>query len=136
MGLSDARKDILLNALSHDVVIVAGDFVWTTGGEGVRQAIKIAVLMIMGEVFYDQGEGVPWFEWPGVVTVDEAILGTRFVAGRVEGIVAGVILAVPDVGRLDSITASFERTTRTLSVSWVVTTAFGDTITDTAVLTR
>lgn len=136
MGISTARRDVQLDPITHDVVLVGGDVVWTAGSPGVRQAIKIAVLTFLGEIFYDQSIGVPWIEYPGVVPPENAILGSRYTSGRAESVLAAVILAVPDVGSLISITSSFERSTRTLSVAWVVATAFGDQIADTATIVR
>ncbi len=135
MALKSDRVDLLLNKTTHDVVLVGGDWDWSKDSDAVAQAIKIAVSMHKGEWFLDIEEGVAYFERPGV-TADQAILGSKFDAAKVQAEYVRVIRGVAGVKELISVRADFNSKTRTLSVSWTVTTEYDDTITDSLKFTR
>ncbi len=131
--LVDDPIDLLLDETTHDIVIADGDFVFSRGLQGLAQAIKIAVEMIRGEWFSDLDEGVPWFERDGV-DASEALLGQKFNEGKIVAAIRDAILSIPYEVEIKTIAATFDRTTRTVSMSWDVKTVWGDTLADT--LTR
>lgn len=96
---------------------------------GVAQLIRIAVCMFMGEWFADLDEGIPYFARPGV-PAGLVILGTKFREARVLASFRPVIAGVAGVAAIQSLAAAFNRPTRTVTVSWTVTTVFGDTVSD------
>lgn len=119
--LSTDPIDILLNA-SGDLDLSNGkDLQLSAGQTGVAQAIRIGVQFVMGEWFADLDKGVAYFEKIWGQKFDEPVVLTEF---------RKAILAAPGVGRLDSITATFNNATRVLTVTWVAITEFGDTVSD------
>lgn len=130
--LSTDPLDLLLDS-SGDLVIENGDLVLTKAGDnpgGVGQLIREALLLVRGEWFLDLDAGMPYFERDGV-TADQAILGQAYSPAKTEAVFRAALAAVPGVGSVDSVSTSYEPTTRALTVAWTVTTSFGDTVTDT-----
>lgn len=124
----DDPTDLALDPEDNDILIDT-DVHWITGVAGVAQAVQIAVSMFAGEWFDDLDEGIPYFLRPGV-NAGLVILGRKFREARVLASFRPVIARVAGVASIDTLTASFERTTRKLTVSWVVRTVFGDTVRD------
>lgn len=114
-------------------ILIDTDLHFSSGVDGVAQAIQIAVSMFAGEWFDDLDEGIPYFLREGV-NPGLVILGAKFRAARVLAVFRPVILGVAGVASIDSINATFDRTTRKLTVTWVVRTVFGDTIADSLAL--
>lgn len=102
---------------------------FTRGLPAIKQACYIAVSMIRGEWFLDLDAGVPWLERDGVDAAT-AILGQRFDEGKVRREVRAALFSVPEVVDVPVLTATFNASTRKISVSWEATTAFGETIED------
>jgi hypothetical protein len=126
--LSTDPNDWLLDKITHDLVIVDGDFAFSSGGDGVAQDIKIAVKMVMGEWFADLADGIPYWERVGV-PASQALLGSKFNKARYEQVFRARIIKIPGVDTVDEVVASFDSSTRTSTVAWSVTTIFDDTIT-------
>lgn len=121
--------DLAIDPITGDM-IVTDDVQFVRGVDAIAQLIRIAVLMFAGEWFADLDEGIPYFLRPGV-NAGLVILGQRFREARVLASFRPAIAAVEGVAEIVSLSASFERATRLMSVQWVVRTAFGDTLSDT-----
>lgn len=116
----------------------AGDFDFSSGGPvfvsgvpGVAQLIQIAVSFVMGEWFANLGIGIPLLP-NATVPESNALLGQRFSMVKARTAYRTAILAVPGVASV-KVDASFTARTRTLTVSWVAVTTFGDTVADSLV---
>jgi hypothetical protein len=120
--------DVLLDA-NNDPVIANGDIVFAKGVPGVAQLIRVAVQMIAGEWFLNLLAGIAYLP-NATVSETQALLGAKFDPVKTRAAFRTAILAVPGVSSIDTLNVSFEPTTRTLNVSWVVLTAFGDTVAD------
>lgn len=120
--------DLLLGP-DNDLVIQNGSFVFARGVPGVAQLVRIAIQMVAGEWFLNLAAGVKWFANENVALTD-AILGTKYSPIKARKEIRNAILGVQGVASLDVLETTFDTRTRTLSVSWQVTTAFGDTISD------
>lgn len=125
--LSTTKRDVVLNA-SHDWDLSSGTFKYTSGVDGVAQAIEFAVRMHRGEYFMNLARGIPYFEREGV-SASEAILGQRGATDRAIEEYTKVILAVEGVASIVSITATLVN--RVLNVAWTVTVKFDDIATTT-----
>lgn len=122
--------DVLLDPVTHDIVIENGDAVLASGLDAVSQQIKIALLMVKGEWFMDLEDGVPYFERAGI-PASRALMGSRYNSNRAVAEFRKAILKVSDVVRITSLSATFAASTRTLSIRFTVRTSFGDTVADT-----
>ncbi len=126
--------DLLLDDDTHDLVIRDGDFVFSSGLQGIAQAVKIAVMMIRGEWFYDLDEGVRYYErLDGSIPAREAILGQKFDELKAIADIRDAILSIPYEIKIVSIAATFDPDTRVLTMSWELQPTFGGTIADTLV---
>lgn len=103
-----------------------------TGLEAVEIGIRTRLLMFRGEWFLDLDAGMPWLETPdGVVGPRDAILGQKFDRVKTRSAIVGEIMSTPGVYDLVDLVIEFDEATRRLSISWTVTTVFGDTSSDT-----
>lgn len=109
---------------------VSGGLQFSRGSAAVAQGLRLRLLKARGEWFLNRDEGVPYFE-NDVVDAAEALLGQRFSESKARAAFRDVILAAPGIAELLSLTCSFNRGTRELSVAFKVRTVFGDTIADT-----
>jgi hypothetical protein len=130
MSLEDEPIDILLDA-DGDIDLSSGDFVFSTGLQAVAQTAKIAVLMFRGEWHLDRELGVPWLP-NDVVAVSDAVLGQRFNELRTMAALRAALSGIDNVVEILQLAATFNPSTRNLSVSWRLRTAFGDTPPDSA----
>ncbi len=89
---------------------------FSTGLEGIRQAINIKLLTFLGEWFLDLTKGVPFFE---LVLVK----APNFPAIKAE--LSTQILAVSGVRSITSLVLTFNKSTRNLSITWGVDTTLG-----------
>lgn len=131
--LSTAKRDIRLGG-GYDIDLSSGTFEFTSGTDGVLQAIKFAVQMHKGEWFTDLDLGIPYFERVNV-SADEAIFGAR--QGATDRALAAyrrVILGVEGVRDLVSLSAVLTPD-RTITIRWTVTVIFDDTATQASGLT-
>lgn len=130
--LVDDPIDWKLDPLTHDLVIT-DDLQWVTGTTAIVQVCKIVLSMIEGEWFADLEEGVPYLE-RDTVPASRALLGQKFTPEKVRAAMRPELLSVPGVTNINYLNPSFDRKTRTLTVSFEVDTEFEDTAADT--LTR
>ena len=111
-----AVHDLALSAETHDLIIVDKDLVLINNAERVAQQIKITLLAFLGEWFLDQRFGVPYLESVMIKNPNMAYI---------RGILRGKILDVPDVKSVDSLSTQINIKTRTLTVSYEVSTVYG-----------
>ena len=110
-----AGHDLALSAATHDLIIVDKDLVLINNAERVAQQIKITLLAFLGEWFLDQRFGVPYLESVMIKNPNMAFI---------RGILRGKILDVPDVKSVDALSTQLNVKTRTLTVSYEVSTAY------------
>lgn len=103
-----------------------------SGLEAVRIGIRTRLLMCRGEWFLDLFKGVPLLPTDdGTVSETDAILGQPFDPVKVRAAMLDLILEVPGVLDVPVFRVQFDGPSRTLSVTWVARTRFGDTPLDT-----
>lgn len=106
---------------------------FATGLDAVVQGARVRMQLIRGEWFLDLDAGVPWME-NDAVTETAAILGQKFNRSRVTTALRTAILSTPGVKEVLSLQVEFNGTTRAVTVTWSARAAFGDTPTDTLVI--
>jgi hypothetical protein len=119
--LSTDKIDLALDA-DGDLAIVDGDTPLTSGSSGLVQAVRVSILLAQGEWYLDQEAGTDWYG---------SILGRAFNEARARATISASILAADGVVSVDSLSLSLNRTTRTLTIIWSATFAFGDSVADT-----
>lgn len=131
------KFDLKLHTTTHDLVIENGDVVVTDNTTddliAIVQDVKIAVLMIAGEWFYNLDEGIALYRREGL-DPRRVILGEKFSKAKVISEFNRAILSVEGVQSIVSIRVDFDTTTRTVSVRYKVKTVFGDTFADSLAL--
>jgi hypothetical protein len=125
--LSIALRDVALNA-NHDWDLSSGSFKFTSGADGVAQAINVAIRFHKGEWFRDALRGVPYFQRPGV-PASEAILGQRNAQDRALSALGTIILSIDGVTSLVQVSAQL--VVRAFRVGWTVGLGFDDLATAT-----
>jgi hypothetical protein len=114
--------DILLDPNTGDMLLDANNSPQLSRGlPAVAQGIRIAVGMFRGEWFLNLLTGMPYFQ---------SILGKRYNNAQIRALYRDAILKVPGVARLASLTATFDRPTRNVTVTWEAVAVFGGTVTD------
>ena len=126
MALITDRIDWKLDA--NGVLIIPP--VWVSGLEAVVQRMRIRIRMTRGEWFLDREFGVPYFD-NDVVPESQALLGQRYDEIKARAAIRDAILDTDDIVSVQRMELAFNNSTRALSVTFEVVTAFGDTITDT-----
>lgn len=106
--------DFLLDD-SHDLTIVNGDIVFSTGLAAVQQEIKITLKTVLGEVFTDLDKGIDYFG---------SVFGKASNA-KVQTIFTEALTAIPSVTGIKRVNVSLDSVTRIRSVEYEVTTLFG-----------
>ena len=97
------------------------------GIEAVLILVRTALLLWRDELALNRDVGMPWIETEdGVVTERDAILGQPYDAAKIARVVRKELLAVNGVLGVIQFASSFDAETRTLAVSLIVRTAFGD----------
>lgn len=120
--LANEPRDLLLGE-DNDLVVTT-DLSFSRGITGVSQACRVAVQMFAEEWFLDLDVGIPYLQ---------SILGKSRRVGLLAAKTAfrKELLAVSGVLEILRLDTSFESTTRTLTVTWQVRTALGNTPVDT-----
>lgn len=113
--------DLLVDPTTGDVVLDT-DLHFSTGLTGMAQTCKITLQMWMGDWFLNTDLGVPYLQ---------SILGQKFNEAVMAGIFRDVLLAIPGVIAVASLTVAFDPVKRLLSVTFAVQCAFGITTTQT-----
>lgn len=120
--LESDNRDLLLDD-NNSLVIRDGDLVFSTGIQGVMQECRIKMLMFKGEWFLDREVGVSWWS---------EILGQkpdRAIAAMTSEF-SDKLASVEDVIVVNKLDISYDGATRRITVSWSVTSRFGDTPVD------
>jgi len=99
------------NPVIGDARLLNGDFVWLTADDpaATAQDILRRFSMFKGEWFLDQKEGFPWFQ---------RVLGKGRSSARIKSMMRKVISGTPGVRSCSSVSYSFNRQTREVSVEW------------------
>ena len=122
--LSTDARDFLLGP-DGDIVVTT-DFVFSRGIPAIVQSCRIALLMFKGEWFLNLDAGIPYWQ---------EILAKKPDVARAAAKIAyrDVLAAIDGVEEILKLDVAFVAV-RTLSISWQVRTAFGDsTVTSTTV---
>jgi hypothetical protein len=113
---ADTVRDLALDA-DGDFEVSGGDLQLVAGAEAVLQAIRIRLQFFKGEWFLDEDAGVPFFQSVLVKSPDANVLQAVF---------RTAILETPGVEALPSLTLTFDRAARRLSVAFRVSTDLGE----------
>lgn len=103
-----------LGATSHDVSFGHGVDDYLEGSAATAQRLRCMLLVILGEWFLDQDDGVPWWQPEGSGTAP--IMGGPTDLGYAEAVITRRILACDGVKQLDAIKLTFLSSTRKLVV--------------------
>lgn len=96
------------------------------GVDAVVVGVNVRLRLFRGEWFLDRDAGRPWLA-NDVVTEAQALLGQTFSEPRWRREVLTAILATPGVKGVTTLTITFDRVTRVVSIAWRANTVFGDT---------
>ncbi len=120
--LESDPQDLLLDA-DGDLVIDEQGVHFVSGLQAVAQAIRFRILLVRGEWFLNMDIGVPYFDDVGV----DGILGDNYDEAAARAAIVAAILDAPGVTGILSLTLERDPATRTLYVSGVAQSLFGDT---------
>jgi len=118
--LSTDRLDRRLDA-DGDLYVGPNGSEGISGIEGVRQLVVIALRLFREEWFLNLAKGMSWFQ---------EILGEKLNEPLVRKRINEVVLAVPGVASIASLTLTFDGATRELGIAISVRTVFGETPAD------
>lgn len=121
--LIDEPRDLLVDA-NNDLVVVNGDLVLARGVDAVAQECRIAVQIFAEEWFLDLDAGIRYLQ----DILARSAAGIALVAKREYRDELLKVDGVLEILRLDAV---FDAATRTLTVTWQVRTALGNTPVDT-----
>lgn len=108
--------DLALSPTTHDLDVVNNDLYFLDGAERVRQQLDIKLRLFTGEWFLDTDFGTPYLT---------DILGKQVsLSGAIAALKAS-ILAINDVQTINRFEYVFNRSSRSLDVSFDVLTPFG-----------
>jgi hypothetical protein len=117
MSIPTGARDLKIDALTGDLIIEDGDFVWVAGIDSIEQDIRTALLMFRGEWFLDLTQGVPYHQ---------SILGQKTPLTVIREIFRTQLLTIPGVLAVLALEVSFKATIRKLTVTWKVSTDLGE----------
>lgn len=109
--------DIKLNADGDIDIDPELGMTFVSGLEGVMQLVGVILRLYKGEWFWDEEEGVPWFQ---------TILGEKFDRATLYDALLPKILETVCVTGVDNFAITFDNDTRKARVSGIVRTQFGD----------
>lgn len=92
-----------------DIDLTSGDFVFATGPDAIAQHLRIRLRFVLGEWFFDQDIGMPYFEEILIKNPNTNVVTTLF---------RTAILSTPGVLSLDSLDLVLDNATRILSVTF------------------
>lgn len=113
-------SDLRLDPATGDLQLTGGSITLVTGADAIAQQIRIRVKFFLGEWFLDTRIGVPYFQ---------KILGKKPRRALLDFIFRKLLLTTPGVASIDSFSQTFDGPTRTLLLSFVVTTVADGLIT-------
>lgn len=105
-----------LKVVSNDYVYEDGGLVWVEGLDALAQILKNRIALFLGEWFLAPSSGIDWF------TLLEQ---KQFPEKRIMRAVRAAIIADPRVIRVISITADFDRASRTVEIEFSCETSEG-----------
>jgi len=117
--------DALLDS-DNELVFENGDFVLSTGVEGIAQNLAIELSIAIGEWFENRDEGIPYFD-NDLVSEQQALLGGKFSAEKTIESFRKVVADSFGVRDILLLSAQFDTATRKLTVTINVNTLFGET---------
>jgi hypothetical protein len=103
---------VAIRLTADDDIDLTNGLVLTSGLEAVAIGIRVRLLMFRGEWFLNLRTGVPWLV-NATVPAGEALLRT------------------PGVKAITTLRVTYANSTRLMSITWAVSTVFGDTDADT-----
>lgn len=109
-------RDLYLN-VNGDVELSNGDLRTVDGNDSIQQAIGLALMLFKGEWFLDEALGVPYYE---------SILVKAPNLNAIREIFRQKLISVSGVLAIVQLDLSFDRSSRTLSLTWKVTTDTGE----------
>ncbi len=127
MTLRADKIDFLLDSVTGDLDISAGHLQLSSDITGAAQGAMIRVKQIKGEWFLNKLQGVAYIATPGIVTQQEALLGSKFERSKFERALRLVLEQSPNVVRVLLLTVTEFKRERRVSSRWQLRTAFGDT---------
>ena len=113
----NVRRDLQINLNTRQFVLVNGDLALCTGMTALRQAIDLALKQIQGEWFLNALDGLPY-------TTDILGKNTQKLAD-IEARYRARLLAITGVDSVTSLQLVYDGSSRRLTVTWVLTSAFG-----------
>jgi hypothetical protein len=125
-GLSNAPIDILFTANGTGDIDLSKGLFFSRNITGVRQGIVLRMRNVAGEWMLNLDDGVDYWG---------SILGHQFNEPIVRQQFRSALLSAPGVESIVFLDTVFDNASRTLEVSWEVTTQAGVTIEDTLALT-
>ena len=108
--------DEALDPISHDMAFRNYDELLVSGKDQCAQAVKMALLTILGEMFDNTTQGVDYF-------------GTIFNKGGdpavIDAMLKSTILSTPEVTNIISYDSTIDKNNRTISVNAKIDTIYG-----------
>ena len=101
----------------NNLVHVAGRLQRVADGDAIVQSLRVRLQFMQGEWFLDESEGLSYFQ--------EILVKNPNVA-QIRRLIADRIVETPGVTTLDSLALDFDRTARTLAVTFKVSTDVGE----------
>ena len=111
-------KDLLLDAVTHDLKITDFDLSLVEGIDRVVQDLKVRLWFFFKEWFLDISKGIPFYE---VVNVKNPDLNA------IEALFKEAIIETADVVDLLSFDLDFDSAARRMEIKFEVNTTFGPT---------
>lgn len=115
-GGNKVRRDLKIDFVNRRLVVKEGSFVYVTGAEAIMQDVWLALGFFEGEWFLDLTKGFPYFR---LVLVKNPNIDLIQAAYR------DTILSRKGVKSLLALTLDFNRTQRSLAVSFRISTDVG-----------
>ncbi len=110
--------DLKLNDDTHDLELINGDFqITTTESESLRQRLIIKLLTFQEEWYLDTNLGTPWYQ---------SILGKNRAKETIDSILKNIILAEPEVIRIESFGSTLDSRNRIYSLNFTVRSSNAD----------
>lgn len=100
---------------------------YVTGSAAVAQRLAITLRLFVGEYFLNRAAGTPWVE-NDVVSAADAILGQNFDQVKAEAALRRIAIGTLGVMRVDSVSVSFDPSTRDMIAALQIVSVYGDTL--------
>lgn len=110
-------RDLLIT--DRDLVLTAGDLTPVYDGASIAQEAEIRMRTFLGEWFADTSAGLPWWQSILVKAPNLSVIKSR---------ISDEILDIVGIAKLSQLDLAFDRSARTLGVTWAATTDLGEII--------